>query len=115
MRLHLEDVVLSSTYSLTRAFVAGGAFGPALLLVGGTFEEAHEEYHVRMGEHVDPTDGALEGYEGPDRTLAAMGEGDITWTHDGHKWTDHYVWIREFQGRDAVRRAGQYYREGFKN
>jgi hypothetical protein len=107
--LRLNDiVVVSSHYRTDRAFVVGSAFGPRVLVVGGDVSEALDTFTGRYCEPVDGADPALVDYGGLEK---AMDEGEVRWTDEGARWVDHYEWLREFRGPDAVRRAGQFFRE----
>lgn len=102
----------------TRAYVLGWQSGPTLLVVGGNYESAMDEMYERYGTRVEPDDAALLDYEGKDteeRIVSAMECGEIRCTDSGTMvWVDHYEWCVEFHGKDAVRRAGRYFRTGEK-
>lgn len=100
MKLQKSDVEISSRYRTDRAYVVGSMFGPMLLVVGGTFEEALEAFTVRYCD-------APKTFTEKD-----LDDGDVRWTDDGPRIIDHYEWVREFTGKDAVRRAGRFFRTG---
>lgn len=98
-----------------RAFVVGCQFGPMLLAIGARIEDALEEYAERYCETIQPDDPALADYGGEtvaERLDSADQAGDVAWSGGVPHWEDPYLWVREFKGRDAVRRAGQFYRLG---
>lgn len=108
--LRSNDIVVSSRYRTDRAFVVGSAlFGPHVLVVGGDENEALDIYTGRYCEPVDAADPALADCGGLEK---ALDDGDVRWTDEGARWVDHYEWLREFRGPDAVRRAGQFFRKG---
>lgn len=106
-KLNNSDIVIT-TGRTDRTFVVGGRFGPTVLVVGGSAENALAEFSVRECQEVEADDPALADYEGG--IEGALEAGDVRWTDDGLRWVDHYEWLREFTGRDAVRRAGRFWR-----
>jgi hypothetical protein len=106
--LRPDDIVVSSRYRTDRAFVVGSALGPMVLVVGGDACEALDTFTGRYCEPVDASDPALADCGGLEK---ALDEGEVRWTDEGARWVDHYEWLRGFEGPDAVRRAGQFWRE----
>lgn len=104
MKLELKDVYISPRYSLRRAFVVGAQFGPMLLVVGGSAEEAIEVFHELF---CDPWNGDDPTFSSVDEALAS---GEVVLTDQGFRHADPYLWLKEFRGKDAVRIAGLYYR-----
>ena len=107
MKLCLKDIVLCSGFRTDRAFIVGSMFGPMVLCVGGTAEEALDVFHGAFCDPVRADDPALAdcgGLEG------ALDEGSVVWSEEGPRWADEYVWLKEFTGKDAIRRAGRYWR-----
>lgn len=107
MKLCSTDIVLSSRLRTDRAFIVGSMFGPMVLCVGGTAEEALDIFHGAFCDPVEADDPALADCGGLEGALA---EGSVVSTEAGFRWADHYVWLKEFTGKDAVRRAGRYWR-----
>ena len=106
-KLKQNDVVVldppSTAYAHKRkAYVLGAQFGPALLVVARTVTEAYEEYAVRFCQECE-----LQGEE----FERALNDGEAEWTSDGPRWSDHYAWMREFEGKDAVAQAGRFFRD----
>ena len=114
-QLTAEDIHYEGP-TTNRAYVLGYQFGPSLLVVGGSYESAVDEFDERFGTQVEQDDTALLDYEGKDteeRIVSAMNSGDIRCTGSGTMvWVDHYEWCAVFTGKDAVRRAGRYFRTG---
>ena len=108
MNLHKKDIVVSSSFRPDRAYVVGAQFGPHFILVGGDAGEALEEFHARYGILVEPDDPDLADIGGLEH---ALDEGEVVFAN-GFRWADHYVWLREFHGKDACSRAGRFYRTG---
>lgn len=98
-----------------RAFVLGVQFGPMLLAVGCTIEEAFDEWDERYGERVDVEDATLADYPGDtveERIESAMNDGEIRINSGGTMvWVDHYEWCRGFA---TVKEAGAFFRGGWR-
>jgi len=96
-----------------KAYVLGVQFGPMLLVVTNSIEEAVNEWDERYGTRVDFDADAdtLEDY-GPDTESAleaAMSHGEIRINDGGTMvWVDPYEWCREF---DSIRAAADYFRK----
>jgi hypothetical protein len=103
MKLTKKDIYISPRYSLRRAFVVGCQFGPFLLVVGGSAEEAIEVFHEKFAE--PPED--LSEFASVEEALAS---GEVMITDGGFRAVDPYLWLKEFTGDDAIRIAGLYYR-----
>lgn len=97
----------------TSVHVLGAQFGPMLLAVDCTAEEALEEFTDRHCEGLDDDLPALEDYEGDtieEKVDSASNAGDLRHVDgSGWKWVDHYEWIRSFR---TVKEAGQFFRNG---
>lgn len=115
--LKLADIYIGTCRSRfpNRAFVYGVQFGPMLLAVTGSDEEACSEWDERFGRRVDPVADAadLADYKGAtvgEQIENAMDAGDIRCNDGGSLvWVDHYEWCHEF---DTVADAGRFFREG---
>jgi hypothetical protein len=96
----------------TGIFVVGVPFGPMLLAVHCSLQEAIDEYDERHGQRVEPDDAALAYYPGEtieQRYDAAINCGDIRVNDGGTTvWVDHCEWCRSFR---TVRDAGKFFRE----
>ena len=93
-----------------RAIVIGAAFGPSLLAVRSSLQDAFDEYDERYGERVDGDDLAIADYTPTERQLAdaggdmrtarifcAMDHGDVRSPGSGSiVWVDPNEWCREF-------------------
>lgn len=95
-----------------KAYVLGAQFGPMLLVVTNSIEEAIDEWDERYGTRVDvDADARTLADYGPDTESAvdaAMSHGDIRINDGGTMvWVDHYEWCREF---DSIRAAADYFR-----
>lgn len=95
-----------------KAYVLGFQFGPMLLVVSNSIEEAIDEFDERFGERVDlQADAGILSDYGPNTESAidaAMSSGDIRINDGGTMvWVDHYEWCREF---DSIRSAADYFR-----
>lgn len=102
MKLTNNDIYISPRYSLQRAFVVGAQFGPMMLVVGGSAEEAIEVFHEKFAE--PPHDLEFASVD------EAVGSGEVMITDSGFRVVDPYLWLKEFRGDDAIRTAGLYYR-----
>lgn len=96
-----------------KAYVLGVQFGPMLLVVTNSVEEAIDEWDERYGQRVDfEADAGMLSDYGPDAESAvdaAMSHGDIRVNDGGTMvWVDHYEWCREF---DSIRAAADYFRQ----
>lgn len=97
-----------------RAAVFGHQFGSTFFYVGGSLEEAFDEWDERHGERVNVADDAatLADYKGEtteEQIEDAMGHGDIRITGSGTMVrVDPYEWVRTF---DGVREAARFFRE----
>jgi hypothetical protein len=96
-----KDLQISSRFRTDLAYVVGCQFGPMLLQVGGTVEEAWEEYHARFCDPVPAEEQTEDMFERDDIAFID-GVGPV--------WVDEYFWVREFHGKDAISRAGKLFR-----
>ena len=96
-----------------KAYVLGYQFGPMLLVVTNSIEEAIDEWDERYGTRVDvDADADTLGDYGPtieEAITNAMEHGEIRVNYGGTMvWVDHYEWCREF---DSIRAAAEYFRQ----
>lgn len=90
----------------------GQQFGPMLLVVGGSIENAVDQFDELFGERVDLSDPTLNDYEGgtvQDRVMDAQLCGDVRFNDGGTLvWVDPNEWFESFDSmRDACKRLSQ--------
>lgn len=98
--------VYRGTDSRTPVFILGYEFGPCLLTIDATCEDALSEFDEQFGHRVDTDDSALLDYPGADigeRFESAMNDGSIRINDGGTLvWVSDYEWIREFADTAAA-------------
>lgn len=95
-----------------KAYVLGYQFGPQLLVVTNSIQEAFDAFDELCGTPVDFAEDASTladyGETAEEAIEAAMNCGDIR-VNDGGTfvWVDPYEWVREF---DSIRAAADFFR-----